>query len=127
VQQVVGVERNDRAVQRLARPAQLQEIQHAEPARAISFELIGRVAPRGVEQHGLVGEPPVAVARAAGAVQRALAGRIAERKAQSGVEQRRGFPRSRRTEHHIPGQVGRAAPPAGNTGKACRRIAVWLP
>src|SRR5207237_4691371 len=51
-------------------------------------------------------EPPVAVARAANALQRLLArARIAQGEAQPGVEQRRGLARARRADEHVPGEL----------------------
>ena len=93
VHQVGDAQRDDHAVERLARPEALQQVEEAEPGGGVGLAvaLLRGVAAGGVEQHGLVGEPPVAVARAADALQRALAARVAERKAQAGVEQRRGL------------------------------------
>ena len=52
-----------------------QEREELRPRRAVGTRLgvLRRVAAGGIEQHGLIGEPPVAVARAADAAQRRLA------------------------------------------------------
>ncbi len=116
VRQVRHAQRDDHAVERLARAKLLQQLEKAEPGRAVGLAVafLSGVAARGVEQHGLVGEPPIAVARAADALQRALGARIAERKAQPGVEQRGGLARAGGADEHVPGQLGdRAALAAG--------------
>ena len=51
---------------------------------AAGVAVLRRVAAGGVDQHGLVGEPPVAVARAADALHASLAELLGERKVQPG-------------------------------------------
>ena len=62
------------------------------------------VSPGGVDQHGVIGEPPVAVARAADALELMGAKLFGEREAQAGVNQRGGLAGARRTDEHVPGQ-----------------------
>src|SRR5258708_35841161 len=58
---------DERAVDRLARAELLEEAEEALPSRLIGkgVAVLRRVAAGGVEQHRLVGEPPVAIARTA--------------------------------------------------------------
>ena len=63
------------------------------------------VAAGRVEEHRFVGEPPVAVARAADAAQRALADALLERELQAGVDERRGLAGAGRADDDVPRQV----------------------
>ena len=113
------------AVQRLARPEALSSSRKPSQARGIGLAVavLRRVAAGGVEQHRLVGEPPVAVARAADALHRRLA-RFAERKAQPGVDQRGGLARARRADEHVPGQLVEVRPLAAGALKRALRSTV---
>ncbi len=67
--------------------------------------ILRRVAAGGVDQHGLFGEPPVAVARAADArdaCRRAAAG---ERELQARIDERRRLAGAGRADDDVPGQV----------------------
>src|SRR4051794_24492754 len=99
----------------------LQEVEEAEPGGRIRLlvALLGGVASRRIEEHRLLREPPVAVARAADALQRLLAGaRVAEREAQSGIEKRRGLARPGRPNEHVPGKLTHRAPLASGHPEA---------
>jgi hypothetical protein len=65
----------------------------------------GGVAAGGVDEDRFVGEPPVAVARAADAADGVLAELVGEREAEAGVDERRRFPRTRRPDEDVPGQL----------------------
>ena len=84
-----------------------QQVEEGEPAAAVGLGvgILRRVAPGGVDQHGLVGEPPVAIARAADALHgrgRVVAG---ERKLQAGIDERRRLAGAGRPDDEIPGQI----------------------
>ena len=86
----------------------LQEVEEGEPALAVALGvgILRRVAAGRVDQHGLLGEPPVAIARAADALDDGL--RLAaarERELQAGIDQRRGLAGARRPDDDVPGQV----------------------
>ena len=71
---------------------------------AFGIRILRRVAPGRVDQHGVVGEPPVAVARAADAGDRLGLTRTGQRKLQAGIDQRRGLAGARRADDDVPGQ-----------------------
>ena len=71
----------------------------------VGVGVLRRVAAGGVEKHRFVGEPPVAVARAADAAQRAFPDALLERKLQSGIDERRRLARPGRADDHVPRQV----------------------
>src|SRR5205814_874216 len=72
--------------------------------------LLGRVSTGGVEQDRFVGEPPVAVARAADAAN-AAAARIEEGKLEPGVLERGGLPGAGGPDDDVPGErIERARP-----------------
>ena len=98
---------DDHAVDRPARPVLAQQCRKPGHAACVGFgvAVLRGVAAGGVEQHGVVGEPPVAVARAADAADRLLAELLGERKAQARVDQRRRLARARRADEHVPRQL----------------------
>ena len=69
-------ERDDDAVERLAGTLAAQQVEEALPAGLVGagIAVLRRVAAGGIDEHGLLGEPPVAVARAAHAGDRAPRG-----------------------------------------------------
>ena len=76
--------------------------------RALVFALVAvlrGVAAGGVDQHGFVGEPPVAVARAAHAADRARAELVGQRERQARIDQRGGLAGAGRADEDVPGQV----------------------
>ena len=78
----------------------------AQPALSdVRVGILRRVAAGGVEKDRFVGEPPVAIARAADAAQRALADALLERELQPGVEQRRRLARTGRADDDVPRQI----------------------
>ncbi len=84
-----------------------EQLEEAGPRRGVhlAVRLLGGVAPGRVEQHRLVGEPPVAVARAADAADGAGAEALRQRKLQAGIDQRGGLARTRRADEDVPGQL----------------------
>ena len=83
-QQFVDADRHQDAVDRLQRSLFAQQAEEMFPGPRVRrrIGILGGVAPGGVDQRGLVGEPEVEVTRAADALQRA----VGEREAQAGVE-----------------------------------------
>ena len=78
--------RDDQTVQRLAQPGALQQVEKALPTGAID-RLVGilrRIPAGGVDQHRLLGEPPLAQPRPADAGHRVLPHLGGERKPQPG-------------------------------------------
>jgi hypothetical protein len=107
LQQVLDVHRQQHAVDRSARPALLQQAEKLLPGGGVCLlvGLLQRVAAGGVDQHRLVGEPPVAVAGAADALDRRLAHLAGQREGQPGIHQRGGLARPRGADEHVPGQL----------------------
>ncbi len=105
-------DRHDDAVERLAAAVLLQQAQEAQPAGAVhaGVAVLRGVAAGRVDQHRLVGEPPVAVAGATHAAHRARAERVGERKAQAAIGQRRGLARAGRADEQVPGKLIQIAP-----------------
>src|SRR5690606_20156282 len=99
--------RDEDAVDRPPAPILLQEIQEAEPGGAVRARVavLRRVAARRVDQHRFVGEPPVAMPRAADAADRARPELLAERKAQTGVHERGRLPGAGRADDYVPREV----------------------
>ena len=107
IENVVDADRHQHAVDRLARPVGAQHVEKGEPALSIDLgvRILRRVAPRGVDEHGLVGEPPIAIARAADALHGARRGVVGERKLQPGIDQRRRLAGAGRPDDEIPRQI----------------------
>src|SRR5690606_19204378 len=84
-QKIGDGDRDENAVDRPALAILLQKTQEAEPRGAVGFRVavLRRVASGRVDQHGVVGEPPVAVARAADAADRIRTEALAQREAQA--------------------------------------------
>ena len=106
-EQVRNADGNDDAVDRLAAAILAQQVDKLQPFAGVLhlLALLRGIAPCRVQQHRLVGEPPVAVARAADAPQRGLTETIRQRELQPGVYQRRGFTRTRRADNDVPRQL----------------------
>lgn len=111
-QQLLHAERHQHAVDGLASAEAPQQVQEARPCGTVLCRVafLRGVAAGGVQQHGLVGEPPVAVARAADATDRRLAELGGQRKVEARVDQRRGLARTRRADDEVPGQLVDVAP-----------------
>ena len=64
--EIFEADRHDNAVDRLTRPILLQQVEEREPALLVGLRvgILCRVAAGGIDQHRVLGEPPVAVARA---------------------------------------------------------------
>ncbi len=114
LQQVLDVDGEQHAVDRPARPRLAQQGEEAVPGAGVDrrVRFLRGVAAGGVDQHRLVGEPPVAVARAADAAHAGAAHLLGQREVQAGVDQRRGLARAGRADEDVPGQLdrGMAAP-----------------
>jgi hypothetical protein len=107
LQQVGHAHRHQHAVDGAAAAVPLEQLEEAHPGGAVHRleAVLGGVAPGGVQQHRLVGEPPVAVAGAAHATDGVLAEALGQREVQPGVEQRRGLARAGRADDYVPGQL----------------------
>jgi hypothetical protein len=83
--QVLRADGEDDAVQRPPLAVLPQQLQELAPRRRVGrgVGVLRRVAPRRVEEHRFVGEPPVAVPRPAHAPQRALAHALLQRELQA--------------------------------------------
>ena len=122
-------DRDDHPVQRLARPGALQQVEERVPAGPVHrrIGILGGVAAGGVDQHGVLGEPPLAQPGAADARHRALAHLGGQRELQPGVQQRGGLAGAGRPDDGVPGLLvqvaARAAAPASAAParwRACR-------
>src|SRR6185312_5798040 len=104
---VRDADRHQRAVDRLARAEFLEQAKEALPARLVGrrVAVLSRVAAGGIEQDGLVGEPPVAIARAADTLHRVLDVFSRQREVEPGILQRRRLARAGRPDQHVPGQL----------------------
>ena len=99
--EVADADRDQDPVDGLLRAGALQHVEEGQPF--VVVVVLGRVAPGSIKQDGLVGQPPVAVARAAHAAHGpALRAQI--RKLDARVAQRRALPGAGRTDDHVPGQ-----------------------
>ena len=109
--QGIDCERDDDAVQRPATTMLLQEIEKAQPLRGVGVggALLLGIASGRVDEHGMFGEEPVAVARAADPAEVVVEvdGEIEAR-----LPKGRGLARRRRPDDHVPGQFPQEAAPA---------------
>ncbi len=99
--QLVQPDRDQHPVDRLQRAMLAQQGEEALPGAGIGDRVgvLGRIAPRRVDDGGFVGEPEVEIARAADPLQR----RVGEGKAQAGIEQGGGLAGAGRSDDHVPG------------------------
>src|SRR5206468_4522060 len=107
LQEVADADRHQHAVDGPARARFLEQLQEALPGRGVdvAVALLGGIASRGVEEHRLFREPPVAVSRPADAANRLAAEPVGEGKAQPGVDQRGGLAGARGADEDVPRQV----------------------
>ena len=105
--QVFEADRHQDAVDGLTRPVLLQKIEKREPALLIGLDvgILRRIAARGVDQHRILGEPPVTVARPADTGDGGRCRAARQRKFQPGIHQRGGLAGAWRSDQQIPGQV----------------------
>ncbi|MNZ86820.1 hypothetical protein D3C78_1056570 [compost metagenome] len=106
-QQVGDRDGEDDAVDGLPRAVLLQQAEKAVPLGAIDLlvAVLGAVAPGGIDQDRLVGEPPVALAGTADAFDGGLAEGARQGELQIRVEQRGGLARARCADEDVPGQL----------------------
>ena len=104
---ILDADGDEDTIDRLPRPALLQEIEEREPAFLVAFGIgiLRRIASRRIDQNGLFREPPIAVARAADARHRRRRRASRQRKFQPGIHQRRRLACAGRTDDHVPGQI----------------------
>ena len=104
----LGGDRDDDAVQRLAAAVLLEQVEEAQPLGGVDLglALLLHVAAGGVDEDGGLGEEPVAVARAADALE--VVGEV-EGELEPGLAQRRGLARRRRADDHVPGHLAQEA------------------
>ena len=107
LQKVTHAHRDQHAVDGAARPGFLEELEEALPSRGVdgAVALLGRVSPRRVEEHGLVGEPPIAVAGTAHTADGLAAESVRERKAQPEVDQRGRLAGPGSADEDVPRQI----------------------
>ena len=105
--QIAQRESNQQAVQRLAWPGSFQQVEECFPAGAINrgVGILCRVAAGGVDQHGVLGEPPVAEPCAADTRDCALAHLFRQRKTQAGVQQGCRLAGARWADDRVPGML----------------------
>jgi len=98
---------HDHAVDRAARAGLAQQLQEGGPGGAVHrlLGVLGGVAPGGVHQHGVVAEPPVAVAGAADALHGLAAHPGLQGELQPRVDQGGGLAGPRRADDHVPRQL----------------------
>ena len=106
-QDVLDADADQHAVDRLPGPVALEHLEEREPALTVGLGvgILRRVAAGGVDQHRFLGEQPVAIARAADALDLGGLGALGEREVQAGIDQRRRLTRARRADHDVPGQI----------------------
>src|SRR5262249_12040314 len=101
VDEVAHVHRDEQAVERTAGPVLRQHVEEAEPLVAVV--VLGGVAAGGVEDDGLVGEPPFAVPGTGDALHPAAAGgEVGELK--TGLAEGSALAGSRRSDDQVPGK-----------------------
>src|SRR5439155_24617765 len=85
----------------------LEELHKAFPGGGVdvAVAVLRAVAAGRIEEHRLVGQPPVAVSRAADPPDRLATETIREREAQARVDQRRRLAGARGSDEDVPGQV----------------------
>jgi hypothetical protein len=93
LQQVADTDGDQRTVDGLARPVALERTQELLPFAGIgqSVAVLGGVSPRGVDHHGLVGEPPVAHPGSTDAADRVVAELFGQGELQTRIQQGRGL------------------------------------
>src|SRR2546430_1530972 len=106
-EKVRDADRQKHAVDRRARPVLAQKTQKAFPLGLVQslIALLCRIAPRGVEKDGFVGEPPIAVARAANASNGRLPELIRKRKFETRIHERSRLSRAGCSDEYIPGHL----------------------
>ena len=111
-QQVGKADGDERAIDGAALALGLEQVEEAQPGGLVHLgvAVLGGIAAGGVQQHRFVGEPPVAVARAADPADRPGAHLRGEREVQAGIHQRGGLARTGRADDHVPGQLVQVAP-----------------
>ncbi|SAJ32093.1 Uncharacterised protein [Enterobacter cloacae] len=105
--QVGNADGDNHAVDGLATAVFTQQVDKFQPLPGVLnlLTLLSGIAPRGIQQNRLVGEPPVTVARAANAAQRGFTEAVRQRELQPGVGQRGGFTGTRRANNDVPRQL----------------------
>ncbi len=106
-QQIGDADGDDDAVDGLATAVFTQQLNKAEPLPGILrlLALLSRVAACGIQQHRLIGKPPVTVTGAANTAQGRFPKAIRQRELEARVGQRGSFTRARRADDHIPRQL----------------------
>jgi hypothetical protein len=89
-----------------------QQRQELAPAEAVGCRIgiLRRISAGGIQEDGLIGEPPVAVACATNAAQRSLADALLDRELQPRIDQRGGLARTGGADDHVPRQIVEAVP-----------------
>jgi hypothetical protein len=107
--EVVQAEGDDDAVDRAAAAMLLQQLEEPGPGRAVDrpVAVLGGIAAGRVQQHGFVGEPPVAVPGAAHAANTHVVGAepVGQGELQARILQRCRLARARRPYDEVPGEL----------------------
>src|SRR5262249_30698365 len=85
----------------------LEQAEEVAPSRLVDrlVAVLRGVAAGRIDDHRLLGEIPIAVARAAFALDLLRAETLGERKALAGIEQRRGLAAAGRPDDHVPREL----------------------
>ena len=99
-------------VQRLPAAVFLEQPQEADPGGLVGVRIavLARVASGGVDQHRLVGEPPITAPGSPDAANAAASKFVGQREIQAGIRQRRGLPAAGRADQDVPRKLIQPAP-----------------
>ena len=105
--QFVDAHGNQHAVDGAPLAVFFQQANKALPGLGVghTMAVLGGIAAGGINQHGLIRKPPVAVPGSTDTFHTATTEFVFQRKIQSGIHQRSGFARTRRPDQNIPGQI----------------------
>jgi hypothetical protein len=122
-EQVLEADRHEHAVDRLARPVAVKQIEEGEPAPLVEprVGILRRIAAGRIDQDGVLGEPPIAIAGSADALELVRNHAFGEGKFEARVDERGRLARAGRADQEIPRQVvevaGLAAAQAAQPGE----------
>ena len=122
--QTVGGNRQDQAVERKVGTVGLQQIEEFLPlSRGAGVDLFEHEPAGRIENHGLVGEPPIHVDRTADALERILE---PGRESHIAVPDRLGLARARLAHDHVPGEVVQILPGAAELLQSTFEVATQV-
>ena len=123
-QQIAEADGDHRAVDGLPFAVFLEQPQKTQPTGIVglSIAFLSGIAASSVDQHGVVGEPPIAIARATDPADGSFAHGLGQRKLQTGIYNCGGFARPRGADHHVPGQVLQVFAPVFGFAQFCHGL-----